>query len=326
MGLYTLKRTTSDIEDCIVEKVKTDSIDYERYFESWLENSPSLLFDDDNGGNTVLWIGRQVTANVGDTGKYPDLLGIDSTGDLVIVELKKGRTPREVIAQILEYASWGSQLDYAALDDLAHVYYKDDENNSGKSLKEIHQEVFNYDAGIERDDFFNRKQKLYIVAEEVVPIVRQVSEYLSENYKIDINHLEYEIFRTKDNEYLISVEKTLGFGNRVSPMPKPISDSSRWSGSEKIKDIIYQSVLEFVGSNPSRIFSPKDIIRTLVPKYPDINISTIRCQLIQDCVNHTSRKHYPGGQSDHYYLLDKGIYRLYDPESDGKWDWQGKKC
>src|SRR5699024_191697 len=130
-----------DIEDGIVEKVKSDSIDYECYFESWLENSPSLLFDDEDDGNTVLWIGRQVTANVGDVGKFPDLIGIDASGDLVIVELKKGKTPREVIAQILEYAAWGCKLDYNDLDDLARNYYANDKNNSGKSLKEIFREV-----------------------------------------------------------------------------------------------------------------------------------------------------------------------------------------
>jgi hypothetical protein len=324
MGLYTLKRTSNDIEDCFVEKVKTDSIDYERHFESWLENSPSLLFDDEDGGNTVLWIGRQVTASVGDTGKYPDLLGIDSEGDLVIVELKKGRTPREVIAQILEYASWGSHLDYDSLDDLARNYYKDDESKAGKSLKQIHLEVFNIDNGIERDDFFNRRQKLYIVAEEVSPIIRQVSEYLSDKYKININHLEYEVFRTKDNEFLISVEKTLGFDSRLQSAPKSISDSSRWSGTERVKDVIHKGVLEFLGSDPAKTFAPKDIIKSLVAKYPDINTNTISCQIIQDCVNHTSRKHYPGGQSDFYFLVNKGTYRLYNPKSDGKWDWQGK--
>lgn len=105
MGLYQLKNIKNNIEEGVVEKVKPNSIDYERYFESWLENSPSLLLDDEQEGNTILWIGRQVTANVGDTEKFPDLIGIDSSGDLVIVELKKGKTPREVIAQILEYAA-----------------------------------------------------------------------------------------------------------------------------------------------------------------------------------------------------------------------------
>ncbi len=77
MGLYMLKNTGKDIEDGIAEKVKSDSIDYECYFESWLQNSPSLLFDDEDDGNTVLWIGRQVTASVGDVGKFPDLIGFN---------------------------------------------------------------------------------------------------------------------------------------------------------------------------------------------------------------------------------------------------------
>ena len=94
MGLYKLKNTSANIENGIVERIKNDSIDYERYFESWLENSPSLLLDDEDGSKTVLWIGRQVTASVGETDKYPDLLGIDASGDLIIVELKKGKTPR----------------------------------------------------------------------------------------------------------------------------------------------------------------------------------------------------------------------------------------
>jgi len=101
MGLYTLKLTGDDLSKGILEKVKTDSIDFEKDLENWLENSPNVLLDEDEG--SVIWIGRQVTAAVGGSGFYPDLVGIDASGDLVMVELKKGKTPREVIAQIMEY-------------------------------------------------------------------------------------------------------------------------------------------------------------------------------------------------------------------------------
>ena len=327
MGLYKLNNTSANIEDGIVEKIKTDSIDYERYFESWLENSPSLLLDDEEGGNTVLWIGRQVTASVGDTGKYPDLLGIDALGDLVIVELKKGKTPRETVAQILEYAAWGSRLDYNSLDDLARSYYANDECNAGKSLKQIYEEVFNLESELDRESIFNRRQKLFIVAEGVSPIVKQVSEHLRYIYNMNINHLEYEVLRTKDGEYLISVEKTLGFEKpRVNIGKQGVAViGTRWSGAEKVKDLIHKNILEFVNNDKMKTFVPKDIIQLLIVKYPDINTSTIRCQIIQDCVNHTSRKHYPGGQQDHYFIISKGIYRLYNPDNDGKWDWEGKR-
>ena len=56
-----------------MERVISENIDFEKDFENWLENSPSVLFDDDDK-STVLWIGRQATATVGDINKYPDLL------------------------------------------------------------------------------------------------------------------------------------------------------------------------------------------------------------------------------------------------------------
>jgi RecB family endonuclease NucS len=49
-------------------------------------------------------LGRQVhTEHDG----YIDILGLNKDGDLVIVELKRNKTPRDVIAQCLDYASWG---------------------------------------------------------------------------------------------------------------------------------------------------------------------------------------------------------------------------
>ena len=49
-----------------------------------------------------LLIGRQVRTVAG---KYIDLLCMDHDGDLVVVELKKDLTPREVTAQASDYAS-----------------------------------------------------------------------------------------------------------------------------------------------------------------------------------------------------------------------------
>jgi RecB family endonuclease NucS len=92
MGLYTLKvPDKKNLSSGILEKAKTDTVKYEKSFEDWLENSPNVLLDEDEG--SIIWIGRQVPASVGDAGFYPDLIGIDTTGNLVIVELKKVRRP-----------------------------------------------------------------------------------------------------------------------------------------------------------------------------------------------------------------------------------------
>lgn len=73
------------------------------------------------------------------------------------------------------------------------------------------------------------------------------------------------------------------------------------------------------------LFTTVEIYNELIKEYPVIKKNSVGCQIIQDCVNHTSRKHYPSGQRDLYFRIDKGKFRLYDLETDGKWDWQGNR-
>ena len=63
-----------------------------------------------------LVIGRQVSTAFN---SYIDLLAIDSNGLLIIIELKKNKTPRDVVAQALDYASWVKSL---APEDIAEIY------------------------------------------------------------------------------------------------------------------------------------------------------------------------------------------------------------
>ena len=322
MPLFTLKVVDQDLNKAILEKIITDTIDYEKDFENWLENSPNVLIDEDTGGG-VFWIGRQVTASVGDSDKHPDLIGIDSSGDLVIVELKKGKTPREVIAQGLEYAAWGANLGYDDLDRMAREYKQGQGCEPNKSLKDFYKEVFFPDSEEDMKVEFNRNQKLYIVAEEVSPVVRQVVQYLRAKYKMDVSCMEYQVLKSKQGDYLISTAKLLGFEETKSDNSATPS-LPRWSHPSKVKTVVAEAVKVVTKGNPEKTFTPSEIIQEILKEYPEMNSNTVRCQLIQDCVNHTSRKHYPSGQQDLYFLVEHGKYRLYDPEKDGKWDWKGE--
>ena len=63
-------------------------------------------------------IGRQeITSH----GGRVDLLAIAPDGSLVLIELKRDRTPREIIAQALDYASWVEQL---TPDKIAQIYQR----------------------------------------------------------------------------------------------------------------------------------------------------------------------------------------------------------
>lgn len=323
MGLYKLQMESEDISTATLEKAKADTIDYEKDFENWLENSPHVLLDEDDE-SSILWIGRQTAATVEDSIKYPDLLGIDASGNLIIVELKKGRTPREVLAQLLEYATWGSALTYSDLNDIACSYFKKKSANFNKSLSQICHEEFFPDSEGELKVEFNKNQKLFVVAEEISPVIRKVASHLRTKYKLNIHCMEYEVLKLQQGEYLVSTEKIVGYDG-IEAGKSPSASLVRWNQPLKVKDVVSDTVTRFTKGENSTTFSQAEIYKELIKEFPDINKTTVGCQIVQDCVNHSSRKHYPNGQRDLYFRVEKGKYRLYNTSNDGKWDWKGEK-
>lgn len=320
MSLFKLRVENGDINSGILEKIKTDSIDYEKDFENWLENSPFVLLDEDDE-DTIFWIGRQSTALIGETSKYPDLIGLDSSGNLVIAELKKGKTPRDVVAQVLEYSAWGSSLSYENLDEIAKNYFRDKESYKNLSLNKIYEDIICPDSEEKVEISFNENQRLFIVAEEISPIVKEVSNHLRNSYSINITCLEYTVSKSKKGEYIISTEKIVGHNTVISKKQKKTS-FERWSRPIKIRDVVIDAIKKITNSDYSIKFTPVDVINLVLKKYPEMNKNTVRCQVFSNCVNHPSRKYYQGGK-DLCFRIDKGNYRLYNPEKDGKWNSKG---
>src|SRR2546423_192064 len=96
-------------------ELSKEKLDQEVRLEEWVAKDSSLL------GIDVLIIGRQVHTPFG--GRI-DLLAIDAQGDILIIELKRDRTPREVVAQVLDYASWINNLTPREVADMAAEYLK----------------------------------------------------------------------------------------------------------------------------------------------------------------------------------------------------------
>ena len=108
-----LKMELWKVVDSKLEPLSATSLDNEQLLEDWIASEPSTL------GIDLLLIGRQVsTVNRGRI----DLLAIDQQGDLVIIELKKGQTAREIVAQLLDYASWVKSLEYQKINNIAEEY------------------------------------------------------------------------------------------------------------------------------------------------------------------------------------------------------------
>ena len=159
-----------------LNEIKGASIPLERNLEDWLENDISML--DAN----LLVIGRQVQTEFG--GEI-DLLCIDNSGDLVVVELKKGRTPRQVTAQALDYASWVKDLSSQGIIDIADEYLGDQGPLDDAFQKEFDQEL---------PETLNASHRSLIIAERLDPSTERIIQYLSE-LNVPINVLTVQQFQ-----------------------------------------------------------------------------------------------------------------------------------
>jgi RecB family endonuclease NucS len=104
-------------EETFKEYVETDfQAEYrEAVLEDWLEPNRHCIVED----GTLFIIGRQVTTNLGSS---IDLLAVDRQGAIAVIELKRDRTPRETLAQALEYASFAELLDYEQPESIYQTY------------------------------------------------------------------------------------------------------------------------------------------------------------------------------------------------------------
>lgn len=162
--------------------VPASRLDQERRLEDWIYRDPAIL------GMELAIIGRQVYT---EHGGIIDLLAIDNQANTLIIELKKGRTPREIIAQVLDYASWVSQLDYDDLDQIA-------QSKQRKSLPTIYNEAFDDSL----PDAVNTSHNMVIVASELDDSSERIINYLSEQHDLSINAVFFNVFEADGNEFL----------------------------------------------------------------------------------------------------------------------------
>jgi hypothetical protein len=166
-----------------LHRIEFVPLDAESKLEQTLKRDISILSPD------LMVIGCQVPTAFG---KFIDILALDQEGKVVVIELKRDRTPREVVAQILDYASWIEGLSYK---DIAALF---SERNPGKQLEQAFADAF----GDNPPDELNQDHELIVVASELDPSTERIINYLSDSYGVPVNAVFFRYFRDGDNEYL----------------------------------------------------------------------------------------------------------------------------
>lgn len=173
------------IADDTLNPIDSSGLDLESRLEEWLRKDVGLVNDD------LLVIGKQVpTAHTGSI----DLLAMDADGNLVILELKRDKTPRDVVAQTLDYASWVKTLEHEEVQRIAAEFWGGDD-----ALDQAFTEKF----GADLPEVMNERHRMYIVASAPDPSTERILEYLSETYGVDINFASFNYFKTDDGVEIV---------------------------------------------------------------------------------------------------------------------------
>ncbi len=169
--------------------ISLGGMDYEARLQEIISSDLSII--DPN----LMVIGREVATGVG--GRI-DILAVDAEGNLIAIELKRSRTPREVVAQVLDY---GSSLRRMSSDEIANIYIDYQRRflniDSPMGINDALQEKFK-----SVPDELNASHRLLIVAEDLDPSTERIILYLQDEYDVNINVVLFRAFQDKGSLYL----------------------------------------------------------------------------------------------------------------------------
>lgn len=185
----------------------------EQKLEEMIVREPSIL------SSEWMLIGRQEITTHG--GRI-DLLAITPDGSLVLIELKRDRTPREIIAQALDYASWVEQL---TPDRIAQMYQR---FSNGSNLDDAFRQRFGADLD---EETLNQSHQIIIVAAELDAATERILGYLNAR-DIAINAVFFQVFE-HGGEQLLSRAWLIDPGEtqaNVASATKRKGEKEPWNG------------------------------------------------------------------------------------------------
>lgn len=153
--------------------------------EPWLASNPEII------GSDIAIIGRQVQTKSGPL----DLIGIDKTGNVVIVELKRDRLPREALAQAIDYASDVADWSLEKISGICSDYAQ-------KSLEELFEEKF---PDIELENLsVNETQRIVLIGFSIDASLERMIDWLVDKYGISINASVLSYVKTSSGDELLA--------------------------------------------------------------------------------------------------------------------------
>lgn len=190
----------------------------ESQMEQWLADNPTAVLPEAEG--RVLVISQETPFK-----NVTDILAIDSQGNLLIIEVKRGQSPRDVIAQALEYASDVADWDYERLNKTAIQYFA--RRNLGfKSLLEAFSAEFDVAQEDLSESQFNQQQRDFVVGESIDEKLQRTARWLL-RHGVSISCVSYTLFSDdQSGEFFLDFNEEVRT-NELAGGGRPVRNSTQ---------------------------------------------------------------------------------------------------
>ena len=136
-----------------------------QHIQEWIAANPSVL------GEDLLIIAKEFSG-FDRTNERVDLIAVDETGKLVVIELKRDDTGTDVIWQAIKYAGYLHRATSESIARMTAAYWEESEENAGLRLLQH----------LEADDLgsLNHDQRIIIASHRFAPEVTSAALWLNE--------------------------------------------------------------------------------------------------------------------------------------------------
>ena len=186
------------IETSLAEAGRMEAYDLEK----WIASNPSIL------GPGLVMIGRQIQTQSGPL----DLLALDRSGNLVVVELKRDRLPREALAQAIDYASDVASWSIERISEACTKF-------TGKSLEDVIAESFP-EENLESLNI-NETQRIVLVGFSIESSLERMINWLADSYNVNVNAIVLHYVQTSHGDELLTKTAVISEEEELRKVKKP---------------------------------------------------------------------------------------------------------
>lgn len=192
----------------------------EEKIQGWADNNPTMI----NDGQPMLSLGCEIMTTLGHN---IDNLFLDGNGTLVVCEAKRGKAPRDVISQLLDYAAYVDGLTWGDLEQ----YCK---KRQGKTLDAACQDVF----GRTFQKTGKLCHRLMVLAESFDQQITKQASYLM-GVGTPLTLMQFSYFRAEGAQIL---QMKTALGEIPEQGPAPVEAGAVVRDTQGIDNWVYESV------------------------------------------------------------------------------------